>query len=246
MSGEAYRVNEVFYSVQGEGMRAGEASVFVRFSNCNLRCEVEPGERSPGGFDCDTEFESGRRVSLDELVAWIYQEVKPHVTDDDRQGLYVVLTGGEPGLQVDEALCDELHIEQFKVAIETNGSIRLPIRQRGSEHGRKITQIMEAGDPSELGLDGLLYRMPFDWITVSPKVAEHAIKQLWAHEVKYVRGWGQELPNTPVRARYRLVSPAFDGLRVEPRTMRWCQELVMKNPGWRLSVQGHKMSGGIR
>ncbi len=58
-----YRINEVFYSLQGEGIRAGTANVFVRFTGCNLRCALEPGPRSPGGFDCDTEFESAPAIA---------------------------------------------------------------------------------------------------------------------------------------------------------------------------------------
>jgi organic radical activating enzyme len=69
-----YQVNEVFLTLQGEGMRAGEASVFVRFSGCNLACTIEPGERSPGGFDCDTEFVSGRKLTAAQLVEWVQQE----------------------------------------------------------------------------------------------------------------------------------------------------------------------------
>jgi 7-carboxy-7-deazaguanine synthase len=193
---ERYRVNEIFYSLQGEGVRAGTPNLFLRFSRCNLECRVETH-----GFDCDTEFESGRPVSLPEIVA----EMRS-LSVDCR---WVILTGGEPALQVDSELIDTLHAEGYSVAIETNGSVELP-----------------AG---------------IDWITVSPKVAEHAIRQRRAHEVKYVRGYGQAVPKTVVVAEHYLISPAFDGTEVERRTLDWCIRLCRENPLWRLSVQQHKL-----
>lgn len=200
MPTRGYLVNEVFRTIQGEGVRAGTVNVFVRFTGCNLRCSLEPGERSPGGFDCDTEFMSGRRLQLGELVDWIRQEAGAC--------RWVVLTGGEPGLQVDEALLEALHSAEFKVAIETNGSVALP--------------------------SGI------DWITVSPKVAEHAIRQRDAHEVKYVRAYGQALPKTVVSAEHYLISPAFEAQHPSPRNIAWCQQLVLENPQWRMSLQQHK------
>jgi organic radical activating enzyme len=80
-----------------------------------------------------------------------------------------------------------------------------------------------------------------DWITVSPKVAEHAIRQRTADEVKYVRGYGQAIPKTVVVAEHHLISPAFDGAEVDPRTLDWCIRLCKENPPWRLSVQQHKL-----
>ena len=200
---KTYAVNEVFYSLQGEGVRAGTANVFVRFAGCNLRCGLEPGPKSPGGFDCDTEFASGRKVTLDELWTWMDTGCNGNVPP------WVILTGGEPGLQVDADLIRYLHKRDRKLAIETNGSVQLP--------------------------DGL------DWITVSPKVAEHAIRQRTAHEVKYVRGYGQAVPQTLVEAQHKLISPAFDGDNLDARTLDWCIRLVKDNPQWRLSVQQHKV-----
>jgi 7-carboxy-7-deazaguanine synthase len=195
---ERYRVNEIFYSLQGEGVRAGTSNLFLRFSRCNLECRVETH-----GFDCDTEFESGRWMTLPEIVAELRQ-LSP-VCD------WVILTGGEPALQVDPELIDGLHAAGFKLAIETNGSRELP--------------------------PGL------DWITVSPKVAEHALRQRRAQEVKYVRDYGQGLPKTVVEAEHYLISPAFDGAGVDPRTLDWCIRLCKENPPWRLSVQQHKLWG---
>ena len=197
---EKYRINEIFYSVQGEGVRAGCPSLFLRFSKCNLLCTV-----ASHGFDCDTEFESGDDLTTGEIVAALVD-----LSGDCR---WVVLTGGEPGLQVDDELVDALHCAGYRLAIETNGTVALP--------------------------SGL------DWVTVSPKVPEEALRQRQADEVKYVRAAGQGIPETVVRADHYLISPAFDGDVLRPETLAWCLELVRRNPGWRLSVQQHK-GWGVR
>jgi 7-carboxy-7-deazaguanine synthase len=198
-----YLVNEWFYSLQGEGVRAGAPSLFLRFAKCNMQCRLEPGPRSPGGFDCDTEFESGRWMDAEAIIA----ELKVA----GPQCEWVVLTGGEPALQVDTALIDALHAQSYRLAIETNGSVEVP--------------------------DGI------DWITVSPKVAEHAIRQRVATEVKYVRCYGQAVPKTVVEADHYLISPAFNGDTLDRRTLAWCVELCKENPPWRLTVQQHKLYG---
>jgi 7-carboxy-7-deazaguanine synthase len=192
---ERYLVNETFYSLQGEGVRAGTPNLFLRLSRCNLTCKVETH-----GFDCDTEFESGRWRTIPEIL----EEFRQLSEKCD----WVILTGGEPALQVDPELIEALHGAGYKIAIETNGSLELP--------------------------PGI------DWITVSPKVAEHAIRQRTAHEVKYVRGYGQALPRTVVEAEHYLISPAFDGTELDPRTLDWCIRLCKDNPPWRLSLQQHK------
>lgn len=191
----SYMVNEIFYSLQGEGVRTGTANLFLRFSGCNQTCRKETH-----GFDCDTEFAGGRSMTGQEILAEL-RAAGPRCN-------WVVLTGGEPALQLDTSLITTLRDAGYQMAIETNGSIELP-----------------AG---------------IDWITVSPKVAEHAIRQRTAHEVKYVRGRGQAIPRTVVQADYKLISPAFDGDQLDPSTLHWCIQLVKENPEWRLSMQMHK------
>jgi 7-carboxy-7-deazaguanine synthase len=193
---DRYLVNEIFYSLQGEGVRAGTPNLFLRLSRCNLACKVETH-----GFDCDTEFESGRWMAPAEILEE-FRQLSPACG-------WVILTGGEPALQVDRELIDALHAAGYKLAIETNGSFPLP--------------------------EGI------DWITVSPKVAEHALRQRRADEVKYVRGYGQAVPKTAVEADHYLISPAFEGAEVDPRTLDWCIRLCKENPPWRLSVQQHKL-----
>lgn len=210
MSERTYRVNEIFYSMQGEGMRAGEMSVFVRLTGCNMSCAMEPGERSPGGFDCDTEFASGVPMTSSEIVA----RCRELIPTPDGWTPWIVLTGGEPSLQADRALVAQLQESGFRVAMETNGS----------------------ADVSGLGLD---------WITCSPKVAEHAVRCLRANEVKYVRGAGQGIPRPACEADHYLISPAFNGLAIDREAMATCIALVRSNPRWRLSVQMHK-SWGVR
>lgn len=197
---ERYRINEVFYSLQGEGVRAGTPNLFLRFSRCNLLCQV-----ASHGFDCDTEFESGVWMTIPEIVVEL-RSLGPRCD-------WVVLTGGEPALQVDPELIEVLHGEGFKLAIETNGTLALP--------------------------PGL------DWITVSPKVPEPALKQRTAHEVKYVRAAGQPLPETVVQAEHYLLSPAFASDGLPPANLEWCIQLCRDNPPWRLSVQQHK-GWGVR
>ena len=66
------------------------------------------------------------------------------------------------------------------------------------------------------------------------------MRQRTAHEVKYVRGYGQAVPQTVVEAQHKLISPAFDGSNLDGRTLDWCVRLVKDDPQWRLSVQQHK------
>lgn len=198
-----YAVNEIFFSLQGEGARAGTRNVFVRFAGCNLRCDLKRGKRSPGGFMCDTEFESGRPLTAPEIV----KEAR-HLTEPG--GVGVIFTGGEPGLQLDAGLVTALRSAGFgPLCIETNGTV----------------------DVSDLGLD---------WITLSPKVAEHAVKLRECSELKYVRGFGQGLPRPRAKAKHKFISPAFSGEAVDRATLKWCIDLVKANPGWALSTQQHK------
>ena len=100
-----YPVNEIFYSLQGEGRWAGRPAVFVRFSGCNLRCAF-----------CDTDHRLCEEMDAQSIVG----EVERHATD------FVVLTGGEPSLYVDAPLVEMLHEAGKSIAIETNGTRMLP------------------------------------------------------------------------------------------------------------------------
>lgn len=125
-----YAVKELFYTLQGEGARSGRAAVFVRFAGCNLWSGREADRaKGPGGCSrwCDTDFVGtdgaggGRFDSPGELARAAAAAWGP-----DRAGRYVVCTGGEPLLQLDEPLVQALHAEGFEVAIETNGTLDVP------------------------------------------------------------------------------------------------------------------------
>ena len=94
-------------------MRAGTPALFLRFSRCNLDCSL-----ATHGFDCDTEFESGRWMEIPEIVA----ELRALSSDCT----WVILTGGEPALQIDPPLLDALHSAGLRLAVETNGTLPLP------------------------------------------------------------------------------------------------------------------------
>ena len=109
---KTYTVKEIFYSLQGEGSRAGSANVFLRFAGCNLDCK-----KATHGFDCDTDWAHGDKMTLPALVA----AVRAAGPAD-----WIICTGGEPLLQLDQALIDALHTVDFRIAIETNGTQKIP------------------------------------------------------------------------------------------------------------------------
>ena len=110
MSATKYRINEIFYSLQGEGYHTGMPAVFVRFSGCNLRCPF-----------CDTEFADYREMDAEEIA----EEIERLVPQGNALPL-IVLTGGEPSLQADEALVARLHKTGMTICMETNGTHALP------------------------------------------------------------------------------------------------------------------------
>lgn len=100
-----YKINEIFYSLQGEGYYVGTPAVFVRFSGCNLNCPF-----------CDTEHASGVMMSEEDIMSAVSSYPARHV----------VLTGGEPSLFIDAQFVSSLHSLGKYVAVETNGTCSLP------------------------------------------------------------------------------------------------------------------------
>ena len=120
----SYAVKEMFLTLQGEGINAGRRAVFVRFAGCNLWSGREEDRAGAVCKFCDTDFVGinglggGRFADGDALAAAV-----AGFWGADHEARFVVLTGGEPMLQVDDALVDALHAGGFNIAIETNGTL---------------------------------------------------------------------------------------------------------------------------
>ena len=123
-----YAVKEIFYTLQGEGANAGRAAVFCRFAGCNLWSGRESDRATAVCRFCDTDF-----VGTDGSLGGKYEQadmLARTIASQWPQGhagrRLAVLTGGEPLLQVDDALVDALHAQRFEIAVETNGTIAAP------------------------------------------------------------------------------------------------------------------------
>ncbi len=206
-----YAVKEIFLTLQGEGMRSGRRAVFCRFAGCNLWSGREQDRAKAICQFCDTDFVGtdgaggGKFADAAALTAAIAA-----CWGAGAGPRYVVLTGGEPMLQVDDALIDALHVAGFEIAIESNGTIAVP---------RNI-----------------------DWICISPKAGSEIV-QTSGDELKLV--WPQ--PGSDVAAyeswdfTHRLLQPMDDARGAANVTA--AIDFVMANPGWRLSLQTHKLLG---
>ena len=123
-----YQIKEMYYTLQGEGARTGRPSVFCRFTGCNLWSGREKDRSTAVCNFCDTDFVGvdgpggGKFINaleLSDAIEAFWQNEEPNK--------YVVFTGGEPGLQLDKNVIDHLHLKNFEVAVETNGTLDLPV-----------------------------------------------------------------------------------------------------------------------
>lgn len=120
-----YAIKEIFFTLQGEGMRTGRAAVFCRFAGCNLWSGLEKDRSMAVCSFCDTDFvgtDAGKFTTAKELAARIAAEWPKQAGGSP----YVVFTGGEPLLQLDQALCDAMHERGFEISIESNGTLPAP------------------------------------------------------------------------------------------------------------------------
>ncbi len=125
----SYKVKEMYYTLQGEGAQMGRGAVFLRFSGCNLWSGREEDRHKAICQFCDTDFwgtdgVNGGRFETAQILAKAVASQWPLGRGGRK---YVVCTGGEPMLQLDEALVEALHAEGFEVAVETNGTLAPPL-----------------------------------------------------------------------------------------------------------------------
>lgn len=126
-----YTVKEIYYTLQGEGARTGRAAVFCRFAGCNLWSGREEDRARAACWFCDTDFvgtdgPGGGRFATAGALAQAIARCWQEAAGGEPGAPYVVFTGGEPLLQLDEAVIEACHAAGFEVAVETNGTIPAP------------------------------------------------------------------------------------------------------------------------
>lgn len=210
----AYSVKEIFFTLQGEGLNAGRAAVFLRFAGCNLWTGREGDRgRGLGGCSrwCDTDFVGTDGSGGDKyLAASDLAAAVASLWPTARGARLVVCTGGEPLLQLDAELVENLHLRGFQVAVETNGTIAVP--------------------------EGI------DWVCVSPKAGTKCVVTK-GNELKFVYPQEGLDPEafTELEFEHFLLQPCDGYLAVE--NMKKTLEYCLAHPWWRLGVQAHKVLG---
>lgn len=206
-----YTVKEIFYTLQGEGANTGKAAVFCRFAGCNLWTGREADRAAAVCDFCDTDFvgvgpDGGKFATADALA----DAVAARWPEGSTTERFVVCTGGEPLLQLDEPAIGALHDRGFSVAVETNGT-----------------------RPAPAGLD---------WICVSPK-ARAPLVLTRGDELKLVYPQPGLDPARfePLDFHHRFLQPMDgpDAVKNTGAALAYCLE----HPGWRLSLQTHKLIG---
>lgn len=188
------RINEIFYSIQGEGYHTGTPAIFIRFSGCNLKCSF-----------CDTKHQAYTDLSEDEIV--------------DRVASYpaqlVVVTGGEPLLQLTPSLVRKLHSIGKFVAVETNGT--QPITPG-------VNWVTVSPKEPFVGEKGKLFLTEAD-------------------EVKVVfDGRGYKDPTFGIKADHYYVQPCDTGFpETNEKILTYCIQFIKDNPQWKLSLQTQKI-----
>ena len=214
-----YAVKEIFYTLQGEGANAGRASVFCRFSGCNLWTGREQDRHKAVCRFCDTVFvgigPDGGRFATAEALADAVLSRWPHVRDRCAVGggrPLVVCTGGEPLLQLDADAIAALHARGFEVAVETNGTQPAPA---GIDH---VCVSPKAGAP-------LALRAGTELKLVFPQLEPEA------HPARF----------ESMAFEHFFLQP-MDGPDAAENT-RLALDYCLAHPRWRLSVQTHKVLG---
>ncbi len=122
-----YTIKEIYYTLQGEGFHTGRPAVFIRFSGCNLWSGLEKDRKEAICYWCDTDFVGTNGINGGKYSALKIKDIVTSLWPTNKSAKpYVVLTGGEPLLQVNENLIKKLHDAGFEIGLETNGTIIPP------------------------------------------------------------------------------------------------------------------------
>ena len=182
----SYKIKEIYYTLQGEGFHSGRAAVFCRFSGCNLWSGREEDRAGAICDFCDTDFvgtggAQGGRYSGAQLVDAISK-----VWKGNSQNVFVVFTGGEPLLQLDEDLINICHESNFEVAVETNGTIAVPKQidwicvspKQGSELVQKAGQELKLVYPQLDFLPDMFEDLNFEHFYLQPMDGPNIVKNV--------------------------------------------------------------------
>jgi organic radical activating enzyme len=231
---KTYVIKERFRTIQGEGFHVGTPALFIRFAGCNMWNSAEDDRERDAVRNraacprwCDTDFVGGERLTADQVV--------DHAAAS-RPTPLVVLTGGEPLLQVDVPLLAAVHraMPEATIAIETNGTVRPSWWWNDDE-------VRGPGYPVVQVVDGWQHVAPRPWMTMSPKRARYETVLPWADELKLVvpdydpRDW-EDFP-----ARHRFVQPRADRSVRDENQEFLAASWVAGGTRWRLSLQTHKI-----
>lgn len=191
-----YKVNEIFYSLQGEGRWMGRPAVFVRMSGCNLKCPF-----------CDTDFRGYREMSADDILSTCLEE--------GGECRFIVLTGGEPSLQVDEQLIATLHQAGYYLSMETNGTHAVPE-----------------------GIDWVTCSPKVDFT----EGGELVVRKV--DELKLIFDGEHEVSDHGIACAFRYLQPCDVGNDSRNYLiLSECIKYIKAHPEWQLSVQMHKIVG---
>lgn len=191
-----YKVNEIFYSLQGEGRWMGRPAVFVRMSGCNLKCPF-----------CDTDFRGYSEMSAHDILSRCLEE--------GGECRFIVLTGGEPSLQVDEQLIATLHQAGYYLSMETNGTHAVPE-----------------------GIDWVTCSPKVDFT----EGGEPVVKQV--DELKLIFDGEHQISDHGIACTFRYLQPCDVGNDSRNYLiLNECIKYIKAHPEWQLSVQMHKIVG---
>lgn len=194
------KVNEIFYSLQGEGYFTGTPAVFLRLSGCNLTC-----------FYCDTLHHHGQERSIDSIIEEISAYPSRHL----------VVTGGEPAMQLTDADVERFHQAGFFVQIETNGTLPLPANIDWVTCSPKIPEVT----PDRIDEIKLVYKD-------DGNDHERCLRYLAIPaKVYYLQ---------PLDSSTTIESKLLSG-PVNARCVAACISYIKEHPQWRLSLQTHKL-----
>jgi len=189
-----YKINEIYYTIQGEGRYVGMSVIIIRLAGCNLSCEY-----------CDTEFDSFSEMTLEQIAAACKEE--------SHNCANLLITGGEPLLQIDDEFVDYFHSIGYGMLLETSGTVK-------EKYDREL-----------------------EWVTVSPKSPQLKYSGRVDELRIPVKAGSSIEKFINIDATIYYLSPIFDGDNINQNNLAYALSLIKNDPKLNLSLQTHKLIG---